>query len=181
MRAGGAGPHPAARHRPAASLTEETLPNGLHVIYSEDHSTPVVAVDIWYNVGSKHEQPGRTGFAHLFEHMMFKGSKNVPDGQHFGLLEGAGARAGADINGTTAWDRTNYFEQLPSNQLELALWLEADRMGTLLDAHPGEARQPARGGEERAPPERGQPAVRLLAGEDGGRAPSPPAIPTTTR
>ena len=115
------------------AYTEETLPNGLHVVYSEDHSAPVVAVDIWYNVGSKSEQPGRTGFAHLFEHMMFKGSKNVADGQHFALLEGAGARAGADINGTTAWDRTNYFEQLPSNQLELALWLEADRMGTLLD------------------------------------------------
>jgi len=115
------------------AFTEETLPNGLHVVYSEDHSAPVVAVDIWYNVGSKHEQPGRTGFAHLFEHMMFKGSRNVADGQHFGLLEAAGARAGADINGTTSWDRTNYFEQLPSNQLELALWLEADRMGTLLD------------------------------------------------
>jgi len=115
------------------SYTEETLPNGLHVVYSEDHSAPIVAVDIWYHVGSKMEQPGRTGFAHLFEHMMFKGSKNVPDGQHFALLEGAGARAGADINGTTAWDRTNYFEQLPSNQLELALWLEADRMGTLAD------------------------------------------------
>jgi zinc protease len=114
-------------------FTEETLPNGLHVVYSEDHAAPVVAVDIWYNVGSKSEQPGRTGFAHLFEHMMFKGSKNVADGQHFALLEGAGARAGADINGTTAWDRTNYFEQLPSNQLELALWLEADRMGGLLD------------------------------------------------
>ncbi|MFL5542164.1 MAG: M16 family metallopeptidase [Longimicrobiaceae bacterium] len=115
------------------AFTEETLPNGLHVVYSEDHSAPVVAVDLWYNVGSRSEQPGRTGFAHLFEHMMFKGSKNVADGQHFGLLEAAGARAGADINGTTAWDRTNYFEQLPSNQLELALWLEADRMATLAD------------------------------------------------
>jgi predicted Zn-dependent peptidase len=80
------------------------------------------------------EQPGRTGFAHLFEHMMFQGSKNVPKGQHFGLLEAAGGRGGADINGTTNWDRTNYFEQVPSNQLELALWLEADRMGTLLEA-----------------------------------------------
>jgi zinc protease len=112
---------------------EETLPNGLRVVYHVDRSTPVVAVDIWYNVGSKHEQPGRTGFAHLFEHMMFKGSRNVADGQHFALLEGAGARSGADINGTTSWDRTNYFEQLPSNQLELALWLEADRMGTLTE------------------------------------------------
>jgi predicted Zn-dependent peptidase len=124
-----AGTPQAARIR----FTEETLPNGLHVVYSEDHSAPVVAVDLWYNVGSKMEQPGRTGFAHLFEHMMFKGSKNVADGQHFALLESAGARAGSDINGTTAWDRTNYFEQLPSNQLELALFLEADRMGTLAD------------------------------------------------
>ena len=115
------------------NYTEETLPNGLKVVYHEDHTAPVVAVDLWYNVGSKHEREGRTGFAHLFEHMMFKGSRNVADGQHFALLEGAGARAGADINGTTAYDRTNYFEQLPSNQLELALWLEADRMGTLAD------------------------------------------------
>src|SRR4051812_4194488 len=79
------------------------------------------------------EQPGRTGFAHLFEHMMFKGSKNVADGQHFQLLEAAGGRAGADINGTTSWDRTNYFEQIPSNQLELGLWLESDRMATLTE------------------------------------------------
>ena len=114
--------------------TQETLPNGLTVVYHVDHSTPVAAVLLWYNVGSKMEQPGRTGFAHLFEHMMFQGSKNVPKGQHFALLEAAGGRGGADINGTTNWDRTNYFEQLPSNQLELALWLEADRMGTLLDA-----------------------------------------------
>jgi len=86
-----------------------------------------------YNVGSKSEQPGKTGFAHLFEHVMFKGSRNVADGQHWALLEKAGGRAGADINGTTAWDRTNYFEQVPSNQLELALWLESDRMGTLIE------------------------------------------------
>lgn len=113
--------------------TKETLPNGLTVIYHVDHSTPVAAVLLWYNVGSKMEQPGKTGFAHLFEHMMFKGSKNVGDGQHFALLEAAGGRAGSDINGTTSWDRTNYFEQLPSNQLELALWLESDRMGTLTE------------------------------------------------
>jgi zinc protease len=114
-------------------FTRETLPNGLNVIYHVDHSTPVAAVLLWYNVGSKMEQPGRTGFAHLFEHMMFKGSKNVADGQHWALLEAAGGRAGADINGTTSWDRTNYFEQVPSNQLELALWLESDRMGTLTE------------------------------------------------
>jgi predicted Zn-dependent peptidase len=112
-------------------FTKETLPNGLTVVYHVDHSTPVAAVLLWYNVGSKMEQPGKTGFAHLFEHMMFKGSKNVADGQHWALLEAAGGRAGADINGTTSWDRTNYFEQIPSNQLELALWLESDRMGTL--------------------------------------------------
>ncbi len=113
--------------------TKETLPNGLTVLYHVDHSTPVAAVLLWYNVGSKMEQPGKTGFAHLFEHMMFKGSKNVADGQHWALLEAAGGRAGADINGTTSWDRTNYFEQIPSNQLELALWLESDRMVTLTE------------------------------------------------
>ena len=114
--------------------TKETLPNGLTVLYHVDHSTPVAAVLLWYNVGSKMEQPGKTGFAHLFEHMMFKGSRNVADGQHLALLEAAGARTGPDMNGTTSWDRTNYFEQVPSNQLELALWLESDRMGTLTDA-----------------------------------------------
>ncbi len=113
---------------------QDSLPNGLQVIYHVDRSTPVAAVVVWYKVGSKHEEPGRTGFAHLFEHMMFKGSRNVADGQHFGLLEAAGGRAGQDINGTTSNDRTNYFQQVPSNQLELAIWLEADRMGTLLDA-----------------------------------------------
>ncbi len=107
------------------------MPNGLKVLYHVDHSTPVAAVALWYNVGSKMEQPGRTGFAHLFEHMMFQGSKNAGKGQFFALLEAAGGRGGNDINGTTNWDRTNYFEQLPSNQVELALWLEADRMGTL--------------------------------------------------
>ena len=124
---------PAPNSNVRIDYTEETLPNGLHVIYHVDHTTPVAAVLLWYNVGSKMEQPGKTGFAHLFEHMMFQGSKNVPKGQHFALLEAAGGRGGADINGTTNWDRTNYFEQLPSNQLELALWLEADRMGTLTE------------------------------------------------
>jgi len=115
-------------------FTRETLPNGLNVIYHVDHSTPVAAVLLWYNVGSKMEQPGRTGFAHLFEHMMFQGSKNVAKGQHFSLLEAAGGRGGADINGTTNWDRTAYFETIPSDQVELAIWLESDRMGTLLEA-----------------------------------------------
>src|SRR6476620_12335631 len=115
------------------SYVQDSLPNGLHVIYSIDHSTPVVAVEVMYNVGSKSERVGKTGFAHLFEHMMFKGSRDVADGAHWALLENAGGRAGADINGTTSWDRTNYFEQVPSNQLDLALWLEADRMGTLTE------------------------------------------------
>lgn len=125
----------AAQSTPQVKIdfVQDSLPNGLHVIYSIDRSTPVVAVEVMYNVGSKHEQPGKTGFAHLFEHVMFKGSRNVADGAHWSLLEKAGGRAGADINGTTSWDRTNYFEQVPSNQLDLALWLEADRMGTLLE------------------------------------------------
>lgn len=116
------------------NFVEETLANGLHVIYSVDKSSPLIAVEVMYNVGSKNEQPGRTGFAHLFEHVMFKGSRNVADGDHYRLLERAGARTGQDYNGTTSFDRTNYFEQLPSQHLELALWLEADRMGTLTDA-----------------------------------------------
>jgi zinc protease len=106
------------------------LPNGLRVILSEDHRLPLVAVNLWYHVGPANEEPGRTGFAHLFEHMMFQGSKHVPADQHIKLLEGAGA---SDLNGTTDFDRTNYFETVPANQLELALWLESDRMGYLLE------------------------------------------------
>lgn len=107
-----------------------TLSNGLQVILSEDHRLPIVGVDLWYHVGPVKERAGRTGFAHLFEHMMFEGSKHVGEKAHFKYLEAAGA---SDINGTTSFDRTNYFETLPSNQLELALWLESDRMGFLLD------------------------------------------------
>ncbi|HEX8435972.1 pitrilysin family protein, partial [Archangium sp.] len=107
------------------------LPNGLEVILARDPKLPVVAVNVWYHVGAYHEQPGRTGFAHLFEHMMFQGSKHVPDDVHIGLLEQIGA---TDLNGTTNYDRTNYFETVPSNQLATALWLESDRMGFLLEA-----------------------------------------------
>jgi zinc protease len=107
-----------------------TLQNGLKVILSEDKRLPLVAVNLWYHVGPANEVPGRTGFAHLFEHMMFQGSKHVAADTHFKLLEAAGA---SDINGTTDFDRTNYFETVPSNQLELALWIESDRMGYLLD------------------------------------------------
>jgi zinc protease len=106
------------------------LPNGLEVILRPDHRLPIVAVNLWYHVGPANETRGRTGFAHLFEHMMFQGSGHVPEDGHFRLLEGAGASL---INGTTDFDRTNYLEDLPSNQLELALWLESDRMGFLLD------------------------------------------------
>jgi len=105
------------------------LKNGLDVILYEDHRLPLVAVNLWYHVGPANERPGLTGFAHLFEHMMFQGSQHVGPKAHFRHLEGAGA---SDINGTTELDRTNYFETLPSNQLELALWLESDRMGYLL-------------------------------------------------
>jgi zinc protease len=115
---------------PKLDVEKYTLPNGLEVILSEDHRVPLVGVDLWYHVGPAHEAPGRTGFAHLFEHMMFQGSKHIPGDAHFKLLAGAGATG---VNGTTGFDRTNYFETMPSNQLELALWLESDRMGYLLE------------------------------------------------
>ncbi len=115
---------------PRVPFSEERLPNGLRLVLAVDHVAPVVAVNIWYNVGSKHETPGKTGFAHLFEHVMFQGSRNVAKAEHIALVQAAGGT----MNGTTWLDRTNYFETLPSHQLELALWLEADRMGTLLDA-----------------------------------------------
>jgi zinc protease len=105
------------------------LPNGLTVILSVDKTTPTVAVNIWYHVGSKNELPGRTGFAHLFEHVMFTGSGHVPYGLHDKLTEGVGG----GNNGSTTNDRTNYYETIPSNYLESALWLESDRMGYLLD------------------------------------------------
>jgi predicted Zn-dependent peptidase len=106
---------------------ETTLKNGLRVITVEDHSAPVIAVSVTYNVGSRNERQGRTGFAHLFEHMMFKGSENVGSGEHFLLV----FNNGGNMNGTTNEDRTNYFEVLPANQLDLALFLEADRMRSL--------------------------------------------------
>jgi zinc protease len=109
--------------------TTFTLPNGLTVILHEDHSVPKVAVNVWYHVGSGHEKPGRTGFAHLFEHLMFEGSKHVKEGEFDTLLESVGG----SNNGSTSNDRTNYFETVPSNALDMALFLESDRMGYLLD------------------------------------------------
>jgi zinc protease len=115
---------------PKLPVETYTLPNGLRVILHQDRSTPLVAVNTWYHVGSGDEAKGRTGFAHLFEHIMFMGSQNVATGQFDQLLEAAGA----SNNGSTTEDRTNYFETLPSNALPLALWLDADRMGFLLQA-----------------------------------------------
>lgn len=106
------------------------LPNGLNVILHEDHSIPIVSVNLWYHVGSGREKQGKSGFAHLFEHMLFQGSKHVEKGDHFKLIQDAGGT----LNGSTNTDRTNYWEILPSNFLELALYLESDRMGFLLDA-----------------------------------------------
>src|SRR5829696_10167484 len=109
---------------------EYKLPNGLRVILSPDRTTPTVAVNVWYHVGSKNEEVGRTGFAHLFEHVMFTGSGNVAYGTHDKYTEGVGG----SNNGTTDNDRTLYYETIPSNFLENSLWLESDRMGFLLDA-----------------------------------------------
>src|SRR5215210_2768587 len=106
------------------------LANGLRVVLSPDPSAPVVAVNLWYDVGSRNERAGRTGFAHLFEHMMFQGSANVPEMAHFALIE----QAGGSLNGSTWLDRTNYYETLPAHYLELGLWLESDRLGWLLPA-----------------------------------------------
>lgn len=121
---------PAPLQVPELKFERYQLDNGLEVILSEDHRLPLVAVNLWYHVGAANETAGRTGFAHLFEHMMFEGSKHVPGSSHAHYLEAAGA---SDFNGTTSFDRTNYYETVPSNQLELALWLESDRMGYLPD------------------------------------------------
>ncbi|MDO8483563.1 MAG: pitrilysin family protein [Candidatus Limnocylindrales bacterium] len=115
---------------PEVVFSDQRLANGLRVIVAEDHLAPVVAVNVWYAVGSKHEVPGKTGFAHLFEHVMFQGSRHVAKAEHVALIQAAGGT----MNGSTWLDRTNYFETLPAHQLELGLWLEADRMATLLDA-----------------------------------------------
>ena len=115
---------------PLVRFSDHRLANGLRVIIAPDHLAPVVAVNVWYDVGSKHERPGKTGFAHLFEHLMFQGSRHVAKAEHMAIVQGAGGVC----NGTTFFDRTNYFETLPSHWLDLGLWLEADRMATLLDA-----------------------------------------------
>jgi zinc protease len=113
-----------------ASFTRHTLANGLRVILHQDRALPLVTINLWYHVGSKNERPGRTGFAHLFEHMLFQGSEHVGTNEHFRYVQQVGGVA----NGSTWYDRTNYFETLPANQLDLGLWLESDRMGFLLPA-----------------------------------------------
>ncbi|MFB7908174.1 MULTISPECIES: M16 family metallopeptidase [unclassified Kitasatospora] len=122
--------NPAPASSRGIAITEHRLANGLRVVLSEDRLTPVAAVCLWYDVGSRHEVKGRTGLAHLFEHLMFQGSANVTNNGHFELVQGAGG----SLNGTTSFERTNYYETMPAHQLELALWLEADRMGSLLAA-----------------------------------------------
>ena len=124
----------AAAGWPQLKFEKYKLQNGLEVILSEDHRLPLVAANVYYHVGPAYEKPGSTGFAHLFEHMMFQGSKNVGEKAHIRYLEAAGA---SDINGTTNFDRTDYYETVPSNQLDLALWLESDRMGFLLETLDG--------------------------------------------
>ncbi|HET8780889.1 MAG TPA: pitrilysin family protein, partial [Pyrinomonadaceae bacterium] len=112
---------------PPTAIEEMTLANGLRVVFSPDRAMPVVSIAVYYDVGSRNEKEGRTGFAHLFEHMMFQGSENVPKAAHFQYI----FNAGGTMNGTTSTERTNYFETLPSNYLPLALWLESDRMRSL--------------------------------------------------
>lgn len=112
------------------SMEDYRLSNGLRVVLNEDHSAPLVAINVWYHVGSKNERVGRTGFAHLFEHMLFSGSQHVGNNEHFRYVQSVGGV----LNGTTFFDRTNYFETLPSNYLALGLWLESDRMGFFLPA-----------------------------------------------
>jgi zinc protease len=119
-----------AATEPSIPYTELTLPNGLRVILSEDHRAPQVTVNVWYHVGAANQRPGRSGFAHLFEHMMFSGSQHVPDPDK--VLAGIGAGLGGAANGSTNFDRTNYFETVPASQLPTALWIESDRMGFLL-------------------------------------------------
>jgi zinc protease len=123
-------PPPPVPDLPQIAFEKYALPNGLEVILHEDHRMPEIAVDVWYKVGARDEAPGRTGFAHLFEHVMFQGTKHIPEDKHFEYLQKAGA---SSVNGSTSHDRTNYFEVVPANQLELALWLESERMGFLLD------------------------------------------------
>src|SRR4249919_3461324 len=118
---------PNAFELPPLEIEDYRLENGLRVVLNPDHAIPVASIAVYYNVGSRNERADRTGFAHLFEHMMFQGSENVPKAGHFQYI----SNAGGTMNGTTSSERTNYFETLPASQLPLALWLESDRMRSL--------------------------------------------------
>jgi zinc protease len=116
---------------PQIPIERHRLSNGLRIVLSHDPRTPIVAVNLWYAVGSRHEKPGKTGFAHLFEHMMTQGSAHVAKGEHFALIEAAGGNG----NASTGLDRTNYWDTLPSHELELALWLEPKRINAELSRY----------------------------------------------
>ena len=138
-----AGAQPGDRSIP---YTKYVLDNGLTLIIHEDHTAPTVALNVWYHVGSKNERPGKTGFAHLFEHLMFNGSEHFDD-DYFKAFDRVGATG---INGTTNVDRTNYFEVVPTTAIDMALWMESDRMGHLLGAiDQDKLDEPARRGPER--------------------------------
>ena len=130
FNAGANAADPETRETLTIPFDKYTLQNGLEVILHEDHSLPLVAVNVWYHVGAVNEKAGKTGFAHLFEHIMFQGSGHIPDDAHIRILEQIGA---SELNGSTGFDRTNYYQTVPTNHLETALWLESDRMGFLLD------------------------------------------------
>ena len=164
----------AAPKKIEVAYTQFTLPNGLHVILHEDHSVPIATVNTWYHVGSAREKPGRTGFAHLFEHLMFMGSGHVKPGEFDEWLEAAGG----ENNASTANDRTNYYINVPSNALDLALFLESDRMGYLLDTMtPQDRGRAARRGQERAASELREPALRHGAARCSARCCIPKGHP----
>ncbi len=172
-------PAPAASDLPKVEFEKFTLPNGLQVILHVDRKLPIVHVNEWFHVGSKNEPLGRTGFAHLFEHLMFQGSKNA-QGEYFDYAEKAGANiAEGGVNGTTSQDRTNYFVTAPSANLEHLLWLEADRLATLLDTTTQEKLDEQRKvvKNERRQSVR-EPAVRTMAAADvrGGVSERPPVL-----
>ena len=143
------------RRRPSSvPVVYKKLPNGLRVVISENHAAPVVVVEVMYRIGFRIEPQERTGFAHLFEHLMFQGSEHVGKFEHVRIVN----ENGGTLNGSTRFDHTNYFEVMPSNALELAMWLEADRMRSL-KITPENAEEPAGRGQRRSPRQRAQPAV----------------------
>ncbi len=152
------------------------LPNGLEVVLLEDHEVPVINLQVWFHVGSKDEKPGRTGFAHLFEHLMFKGSSHVPAEEHSRIIEAVGGFDNAETND----DTTNFYETFPSNYLERVLWLEADRMGSLNVSEANFVSR-ARSGERRAPAAHREPTVRIHSGRFAPRLRSACMVTITRR